>query len=256
MILIPAIDIKNGKCVRLKKGNINNITIYHNNPVNVIKYWLKNKAKIIHIVDLDGAIKGIPINKNIIKNMIKERNKYCKKNNIKKIPIQLGGGIRNLEIIKYYFKYGISNVILGTSIIKNFNFIKSIKNFKNKIIISLDSYKNKIVTNGWKNISNNNLFNLANKISNLGFKKIIYTDIERDGILNGINIENTINLAKKTKIKIIASGGLYNLNDIKKLCKIKKYGIIGVICGRSIYNNILNFNISQKYINKYFKYVN
>ncbi|ASS47015.1 Phosphoribosylformimino-5-aminoimidazole carboxamide ribotide isomerase [Candidatus Nasuia deltocephalinicola] len=240
MLLIPAIDIKSNNCVRLKKGNINNFTIFSKNPLLFINKWINYGIKRLHLVDLDGAFLGKPKNLFFIKSIINFINN--------RIPIQLGGGIRSLEIIEYYFDIGISYIILGTKAISDMDFFINIcEKFPGKIILSLDIKNSKIAINGWKEYYKLSLIKFIKNISNFNIDSIICTDINRDGMLKGINFEILLKISKFFFKPIIASGGLKSILDIKKLFNLQKNNLLGVICGKSIYSGYLDLlNIQNK----------
>lgn len=251
MLIIPAIDIKNNTCVRLKKGNLNDFNIFSKNPLLFINKWVNFGIKRLHIIDLDGAVSGKPKNLFFIKSIVNFINN--------RIPIQLGGGIRSLDIIEYYFDIGISYIILGTKIISDIDFFLNICNkFPGKIILSLDIKNNKIALNGWTNYYKLNLINFLKKIINFNIESIICTDINRDGMLSGINLNLLLKISNFFSKPIIASGGLKSIFDIKNIFNLQKKSILGVICGKSIYSGYLNLlNIQNKinilnniYINK------
>ncbi|AWD32166.1 1-(5-phosphoribosyl)-5-[(5- phosphoribosylamino)methylideneamino] imidazole-4-carboxamide isomerase [Candidatus Kinetoplastibacterium sorsogonicusi] len=239
MLLIPAIDLKDGQCVRLRQGKLDNVTIFSEEPHLMALDWCNKGAKRLHIVDLDGAVSGKPKNNIAIKNIIK--------NIDNEIPIQLGGGIRELNTIEYYLDLGISYIIIGTAAIKNPGFLHdACAAFPGKIIVGLDANNDKIAIDGWSKLTRHNILDIAKKFEDYGCEAIIYTDISRDGMLSGVNIESTSKLAKHVKIPVFASGGIVNLDDIKLLCSAKDDGISGAILGRSVYEGTLNFQEAQK----------
>lgn len=253
MLLIPAIDLKNGFCVRLKQGNMKNVTIFSKKPEKVVLHWLNQGAKKIHLIDLDGAIVGFPKNYLFIKKIFKIIKNFCKKKNINKIPIQLGGGIRKLKIIEKYINLGISKIIIGTAAIENYEFLKKIcLKFPKKIIVSIDVKDNLIAIKGWKKYTNIDLLVLIKKIIDCGCNTIIYTDIKRDGMMNGVNLKIISLLSKFITTSFIISGGVYNIQDIKNICNLNYKNIKAIICGRSIYEGTLDLKISQKYIDDFY----
>ncbi|AGI27267.1 1-(5-phosphoribosyl)-5-[(5-phosphoribosylamino)methylideneamino] imidazole-4-carboxamide isomerase [Candidatus Portiera aleyrodidarum] len=240
MLIIPAIDLKDCRCVRLKQGRMYNVTDY-GNPLNIIKQFIKLGIKRLHIIDLNGAVLGEPVNIYIINKIIK---KYPK------LIIQIGGGIRNSDTIKKYLDIGIKYVIIGTLAIKKPHIIYNIcKQFGKHIILSIDSYNGYVAIDGWKKISNIKSIDLAKNFYNCGISSIIYTDISRDGMMQGLNIKNTIKLANIVNIPIIASGGLNNIFDIIYLKKYKKLFIVGTIIGRAFYEGKIDLYKSQLIIN-------
>ena len=234
MIIFPAIDIKDGKCVRLIKGDFNQITSYENTPFNQAKIYFQNGFKNIHIVDLDGALKGKSFNSNIVKTMLKNL----------KIRIQIGGGIRTIEDVSNWIKSGVDKVIMGTAAVENKNLLKNAcEKFKNKIAISLDVKNGFIYLSGWKKKTNILAVDFIKEIENFGVSRIIYTDINKDGTKQGPNIKDTIELSSKVKIPFIISGGVSSIEDIKKIKLLNSPNIEGVIVGKSIYDG--NIKISE-----------
>ncbi|AFZ83374.1 phosphoribosylformimino-5-aminoimidazole carboxamide ribonucleotide isomerase HisA [Candidatus Kinetoplastibacterium blastocrithidii TCC012E] len=239
MLLIPAIDLKNGQCVRLRQGNLSDSTIFSEEPSIVAKRWLESGARRIHLVDLNGAFIGKPKNDLQIKSILDTIDN--------EIPVQIGGGIRDLNTIEYYLDIGISYVIIGTEAVKNPGFLnEACVAFPGHIIAGLDAKDGKLATDGWSKITKHNLIDIAKKFENYGCDSIIYTDINRDGMLSGLNIESTVELARNIKIPVYASGGVATIKDIEKLCEVSEEGIEGAILGRSIYEGSLDFRSAQK----------
>ena len=227
MIIYPAIDLKEGKCVRLYKGDMNQATIFNNNPVDQAQYFVNNGFDFLHIVDLDGAIAGNSINSTIIKDIIK--NTHAR--------IQLGGGIRSLESIESWLGCGLSKVIIGTAALKNPELVKeAAKKFPNQIIVGIDAKDDFVAVSGWVEDSKIKVTELAKRFEDVGVDSIIYTDINKDGTLTGVSLENTINLAKNISIPVIASGGVSDIDDVKNIIEAEKYGIKGAIVGRALYD--------------------
>ena len=227
MIIFPAIDIKDGKCVRLIKGNFNQMTSYEKSPFDQAKIYFQNGFKNIHIVDLDGALKGKSSNSNIVKEIVK---------NIK-LKIQIGGGIRTIDDVDNWIKSGVDKVIMGTAAVENTELLKmACKKFKNKIAVSLDVKNGFIFLSGWKKQTNILAIDFVKKIENFGVSRIIYTDINKDGTKKGPNIKDTIELANKVKIPFIISGGISSIEDIKKIKSLNNSNIEGIIVGKSIYD--------------------
>ncbi len=228
MIVIPAIDLKDGKCVRLKQGKIDNDTIYSEKPFEVAKYFEQIGVKRLHIVDLNGAFKGEPENIDAIKEIISNTN----------LVTELGGGIRDLKTIEFYLNLGVDFIILGTIIVENFKILEeACKNFPGKIIAGIDGQNGKVAIKGWTQITDIDVITLSKKCESVGIREIIYTDISRDGMQTGVNVEATKSLQDKVKVPVIASGGVNDINDILKL---KQNNIYGVITGRAIYENTLD----------------
>src|SRR5660397_119083 len=246
MLLIPAIDIKDGQCVRLKQGDMDQATIFSENPAQMAQHWLERGARRLHLVDLDGAFAGKPKNRAAILAIVQTVQDYAKANDIKAIPVQLGGGIRDLDTIEQYLDGGLSYIIVGTAAVKNPGFLKDACGaFSGHIIVGLDARDGKVATDGWSKLSKNNVVDLGKKFEDYGVESIIYTDIGRDGMLSGINVEATVRLAQALTIPVIASGGLSNMADIEALCAVEDDGVEGVICGRAIYSGDLDFQAAQ-----------
>lgn len=239
MLLIPAIDLKDGKCVRLKQGDMNDSTTFGEDPAAMARRWLDAGARRLHLVDLNGAFAGKPVNEAAIKAIIKEVGS--------EIPVQLGGGIRDLDTIERYLDDGLSYVIIGTAAVKNPGFLRdACTAFGGHIIVGLDAKDGKVATDGWSKLSGHEVVDLAKKFEDYGVEGVIYTDIGRDGMLTGINIDATVKLAQALTIPVIASGGLSNIQNIEELCAVEGEGVEGVICGRAIYSGDLDFAAAQK----------
>jgi phosphoribosylformimino-5-aminoimidazole carboxamide ribotide isomerase len=234
MLLIPAIDLKDGRCVRLKQGDMADATIFSEDPAQMARKWVDAGASRLHLVDLNGAVAGKPKNESAIKAIIKEVGAQ--------IDIQLGGGIRDLDTVERYLDDGLRYVIIGTAAVKNPGFLHdACSAFPGHIIVGLDAKGGKVATDGWAKLTGHEALDLAKKFENLGVEAIIYTDIGRDGMLTGVNIEATVELAKAVSIPIIASGGVTDLSDIEGLLAVEKDGVSGAILGRSIYEGTLSF---------------
>ena len=241
MKIIPAIDIQNGKCVRLKQGDFSQETIFHENPLEMAKRWVDEGAKRLHIVDLDGARLGKPINIEII-------SKICKR--FSELPVQIGGGIRDLNTAQKYVDCGARFLIIGTKAVEDSNFVKILcKNFEGMIIVGIDAKNGEVATEGWKFNSKLDAITLSKKFEDYGVAEIVYTDIEKDGMMKGINIEATVNLANEIEIPVIASGGVSNIEDIKKISAYKTNGISGVIIGRALYEEKIKIQEAQEFLN-------
>jgi phosphoribosylformimino-5-aminoimidazole carboxamide ribotide isomerase len=238
MKIIPAIDIQNGNCVRLKQGDFTKETIFHSSPIDMAQKWVDEGAERLHIVDLDGARLGSPINMTVI-------SKICDK--FPSIPVQIGGGIRDLETAEKYLSAGASFIIVGTKAVEDPNFIKILcSKFPNKVIVGIDAKNGEVATEGWLSISDKNAIDFAKIFENLGVAEIVYTDIEKDGMMKGLNIEATLDLAKNVKIPIIASGGVSCIEDIYKIGAYTKSGISGIIIGRALYEKKFNIEEAKK----------
>lgn len=238
MLLIPAIDMKDGQCVRLKQGDMDQSTVFSEDPVAMAQRWVDKQARRLHLVDLNGAFAGQPKNEAAIKGILKAVGD--------KVDVQLGGGIRDLDTIERYLDAGLRYVIIGTAAVKNPGFLRdACTAFGGHIIVGLDAKDGKVATDGWSKLTGHEVVDLAKKFEDYGVESIIYTDIGRDGMLTGINIEATVKLAQALSIPVIASGGLSNLDDIRALCAVEGDGVEGVICGRSIYTGDLDFQAGQ-----------
>ena len=238
MLLIPAIDLKDGHCVRLKQGDMDQSTTFGEDPAAMARKWVDAGARRLHLVDLNGAFAGKPKNYTAIKAILREVGND--------IPVQLGGGIRDLDTIEKYIDGGLRYVIIGTAAVKNPGFLKdACTAFGGHIIVGLDAKDGKVATDGWSKLTGHEVVDLARKFEGWGVESIVYTDIGRDGMLTGINIEATVKLAQALQIPVIASGGLSNIADVEKLCAVEDEGIEGVICGRAIYSGDLDFVAAQ-----------
>ncbi len=238
MLLIPAIDLKDGKCVRLEQGNMNAATTFGDDPAAMARRWLDAGARRLHLVDLNGAFAGKPVNESAVKAILREVGEQ--------IPVQLGGGIRDLDTIERYLDDGLSYVIIGTAAVKSPGFLKdACSAFGGHIIVGLDAKDGKVATDGWSKLTGHEVIDLARKFEDYGVDGVVYTDIGRDGMLTGINVEATVKLAQALSIPVYASGGLAGIADIERLCAVQSDGIEGVICGRSIYTGALDFAAAQ-----------
>lgn len=239
MLIIPAIDLKNGQCVRLKQGLMEQATVFSEHPADMAQHWLDQGARRLHLVDLDGAFAGKPKNESAIRSILRTVGDD--------IPVQLGGGIRDLETIERCLDDGISYVIIGTAAVKNPGFLHdACAAFPGHVIVGLDARDGKVATDGWSKLTGHDVVDLARKFEDYGVDSIIYTDIGRDGMLSGINIEATVRLAQALTIPVIASGGLSSLEDIQKLCAVAAEGVMGTIAGRAIYDGSLDFKAAQE----------
>jgi len=239
MIIFPAIDIKDGVCVRLIKGDFRQITTYENTPLDQAKKYFENGFNNIHIVDIDGALHGRPVNSILIKEIIKKV----------KSKIQIGGGIRTIEDISRWIEMGIDRVVMGTAAVENIELLETACNkFKNKIAVSLDVKDGLIALSGWKKQTNISAIDFIKKIQNFGVSRIIYTDINRDGTKQGPNIKDTVELSSKSTIPLVISGGVSSLEDIKKIKSQSNSNIEGVIVGKSIYDGDIKISDLAKLI--------
>jgi len=238
MLVIPAIDLKDGHCVRLQQGDMQAATVFSEDPAAMARHWRDQGATRIHIVDLNGAFAGRPENEPSIKAIVEAVGPDVK--------LQLGGGIRDLDTIERYLDDGITYVIIGTAAVKNPGFLHDACGaFPGHIIVGLDAKDGKVATDGWSKMTGHDVVDLAKKFEDYGVEAVIYTDIGRDGMLSGVNIEATVRLAQALRTPVIASGGIANLKDIKALCKVENEGIMGAITGRAIYEGTLDFKKAQ-----------
>ncbi len=243
MLIIPAIDLKNGQCVRLKQGRMEDDTVFSNDPVAMAERWIKAGGRRLHIVDLNGAFAGEPVNAEVIHQIVK---------NYPNIPIQVGGGIRNEKTIATYLDAGVKYVIIGTKAVQEPDFVKKMcQRFSGHIIVGLDARDGKVATDGWSSISNHTVLEMAQRFEQYGVEAIVFTDISRDGMLQGVNVNSTVNLAESIDIPVIASGGITTIDDIKKLCEVATDNIIGAITGRAIYEGSLDLTAAQKLADSY-----
>ena len=238
MLLIPAIDLKDGRCVRLKQGDMNESTTFGEDPAAMARRWLDAGARRLHLVDLNGAFAGKPINEVAIKAILREVGSA--------IPVQLGGGIRDLDTIERYLDDGLSYVIIGTAAVKNPGFVRdACIAFGGHIIVGLDAKDGKVATDGWSKLTGHEVADLGKKFEGYGVEAVVYTDIGRDGMLSGVNVDATVKLAQALSIPVFASGGLGSMADIEALCAVEGDGVEGVICGRAIYTGDLDFAAAQ-----------
>jgi phosphoribosylformimino-5-aminoimidazole carboxamide ribotide isomerase len=244
VLLIPAIDIKDGKCVRLRQGRMEEATVYSQNPLEIANRWVNEGAKRLHIVDLDGAVSGKPVNADIIHNISE---------NHPDITIQVGGGIRHEDSIQTYLDAGVNFTIIGTRAVTTPHFVSDVcLEFPGHIIVGLDARDGKLATEGWSKLSNHDVIDIAQRFEEDGVASIIFTDIGRDGMMSAVNIQATLDLCRQITIPVIASGGIRGMDDIKALCEIAEEGIEGAISGRAIYEGTLDHAAAQKFVNEKF----
>lgn len=238
MLIIPAIDLKDGKCVRLQQGDMDSATVFSEDPVAMARHWAAQGARRLHIVDLNGAVAGKPRNEKVIREMINAVGDT--------LPIQLGGGIRDLDTIESYIDAGVGYVIIGTAAVKNPGFLHdACYAFPGHIIVGLDAKDGKVAVEGWSKMTGHDVVDLGKKFEDYGLEALVYTDIGRDGMLTGVNVEATLKLAQAIKIPIIASGGLSSVKDVQAVCKLVPEGIVGAIAGRALYEGKLDFKKAQ-----------
>lgn len=238
MLIIPAIDLKDGACVRLRQGRMEDSTVFSEDPVSMAAKWVEGGCRRLHLVDLNGAFEGEPVNGEVVTAIAKR---------YPNLPIQIGGGIRSLETIEHYVRAGVSYVIIGTKAVKEPDFVtQACKAFAGKVIVGLDAKDGFVATDGWAQVSDIQVVDLAKRFENDGVSAIVYTDIAKDGMMQGCNVEATAALARATRIPVIASGGIHNLGDIQKLLDAKEPGIMGAITGRAIYEGTLDVAQAQQ----------
>lgn len=243
MLLIPAIDLKEGKCVRLRQGRMEDDTVFSDDPVAVAEKWVEQGARRIHLVDLDGAFAGKPKNADVIHDIVAA---------FPDVPVQIGGGIRDEDTIQGYLNAGVQYVIIGTKAVTEPHFIANVGiEFPGHIIVGLDAKEGKVAIDGWSKLSKHDVIDLAQQFESDGVEAIIYTDIARDGMMSGVNVEATAKLARAIHIPVIASGGITNIDDIHALGKVAEDGIMGAITGRAIYEGTLNFAEAEKIAETY-----
>jgi phosphoribosylformimino-5-aminoimidazole carboxamide ribotide isomerase len=239
MLIIPAIDLKDGRCVRLEQGDMATATVFSDDPGKTAAHWAGLGARRLHVVDLNGAFAGKPVNESAIKSIIGAVDPD--------VPIQVGGGIRDLDTIERYLDDGVSYVIIGTAAVKNPGFLhEACDAFPGHIMVGLDAKDGKVATDGWSKLTGHDVVDLAKRFQDYGVEAVIYTDIGRDGMMKGVNVDATVKLAQALVIPVIASGGLTSLDDVRRLCAVEGEGIVGAITGRAIYEGRLDFAAAQK----------
>ena len=239
MLIIPAIDLKDGACVRLRQGLMDDSTVYGDDPLEMARRWVDAGTRRLHLVDLNGAFDGKPVNGDAVR-LIAEA--------FPQLPIQIGGGIRNLATIEQYIDAGVNYLIIGTKAVKEPSFVaEACKEFPGHIMVGLDAKDGLVATDGWAEVSNIQATELAKRFEQDGVDSIVYTDISRDGMMQGVNVEQTVTMAQASSIPVIASGGITNMDDIKALHEVSKAGILGAITGRAIYEGTLDVAEAQSY---------
>ena len=246
MLIIPAIDLKDGACVRLRQGRMEDSTVFSDDPVSMAAKWVEGGCRRLHLVDLNGAFEGQPVNGEVVTAIAKR---------YPTLPIQIGGGIRTLETIEHYVRAGVSYVIIGTKAVKDPQFVtEACKAFPGKVIVGLDAKDGFVATDGWAEVSSVQATDLAKRFEADGVAAIVYTDIAKDGMMQGCNVEATAALAAASRIPVIASGGIHNLGDVEKLLLARSPGIIGAITGRAIYEGTLDVAEAQAFCDRQAKY--
>jgi phosphoribosylformimino-5-aminoimidazole carboxamide ribotide isomerase len=240
MLLIPAIDLKDGRCVRLRQGDMTkDVTVFSEEPVAMARHWLEQGARRLHIVDLNAARSGRPVNEAVVRKIVRAVGDD--------LPVQLGGGIRDLDTIERYIDDGVSFVVIGTAAVKNPGFLHdACSAFAGHVIVALDAKGGKVATDGWSKLTGHDVTDLAKKFEDYGVEAILYTDIGRDGMMSGVNLDATVELARHVKIPVIASGGVASMKDIEALCSVEGEGITGAILGRSLYEGAIDFKQAQE----------
>ncbi|MCX8048525.1 MAG: 1-(5-phosphoribosyl)-5-[(5-phosphoribosylamino)methylideneamino]imidazole-4-carboxamide isomerase [Methylohalobius sp.] len=243
MLLIPAIDLKGGKCVRLRQGRMEEESVFSDDPVAMARHWVELGARRLHLVDLDGALAGKPKNAEVIRAITQA---------FPEVEVQVGGGIRDGDTIQEYLDVGVQYVIIGTQAVTAPHFVEDMAlEFPGHILVGLDAKEDRVAIDGWSKLSRHNVIDLAKRFEDEGVEAIIYTDISRDGMLDGVNVEAVARLAEAIHIPVIASGGIRDLNDIRALGEIADKGVVGAITGRAIYEGTLDFAQGLKLAEQY-----
>lgn len=241
MLIIPAIDLKDGKCVRLKQGRMEDDTVFSDDPVAMATKWVDQGARRLHLVDLNGAFDGVPVHKEVVTSIAKAH---------PNLPIQLGGGVRSLSTIEHYLDAGLNYIIIGTKALENPEFVdQACQEFAGHIIVGIDAKNGFVATHGWANVTDIRATDLAKRFADAGVSSIVYTDIAKDGMMAGVNIDETVNLAKACGLPVIASGGVTNMTDIEQLKPYSEY-LLGAITGRAIYEGTLDLSVAQAFLDE------
>lgn len=241
MLLIPAIDLKDGKCVRLRQGRMEDETIFADDPMDMAQRWVDAGARRLHLVDLNGAFAGRPVNADVIRRIAEA---------FPDVPIQVGGGIRDEDTVQSYLDAGVQYVIIGTKAVSAPHFVNDLcLEFPGHIIVGLDARDGKVAIDGWSKLSHHDVIDMAQRFERDGVEAIVYTDISRDGMMKGVNVEATAKLAGEISIPVIASGGISSLDDVKALLQVADEGIMGAIIGRALYEGSIDLAEAQKLVN-------
>ncbi len=240
MLLIPAIDLKDGKCVRLRQGRMEDSTVFSDDPVAMAARWVEAGARRLHLVDLNGAFAGQPVNAQVIRRIVQT---------FPDLPIQVGGGIRDQQTVEAYLDAGVQFVIIGTKAVQEPGFINDLcAEYPGHIIVGLDAKDGRVAVDGWSKLSKHDVIDLARIFERYGVEAIVYTDISRDGMMQGVNVEATVRLAQAISIPVIASGGVSTLDDVRALCAVEKEGIMGAIIGRALYDGAIDLVEAQQLV--------
>ncbi|MFZ1568396.1 MAG: 1-(5-phosphoribosyl)-5-[(5-phosphoribosylamino)methylideneamino]imidazole-4-carboxamide isomerase [Thiolinea sp.] len=240
MLLIPAIDLKDGQCVRLRQGRMDETTVFSANPVDVAQRWVDAGARRLHLVDLNGAFEGKPVNGEVVRAVAAK---------FPHLPVQIGGGIRDAATVEAYLEAGVQFCIIGTKAVQEPQFVVELcKQFPGHIIVGIDAKNGRVATDGWAEVSRVAAIDLAKQFEQAGVSAIVYTDIARDGMMTGVNVEETARLAESISIPVVASGGVTNMDDIKALLAVESKGVMGTILGRSIYEGTIDLAEAQRWV--------
>ena len=244
MLLIPAIDLRKGKCVRLRQGRMDDVTEFSDDPLSIAQRWVDAGAKRLHIVDLDGASTRHPINAGVVGEIARQ---------FPDIPIQIGGGIRDEDTVQMYLEAGVQYAIIGTKAVSTPHFVNDLcLEFPGHIVVGLDAKDGKVAIDGWSKLSHHDVIDMAQRFEQDGVAAIIYTDISRDGMMSGVNVAATVKLARAVHVPVIASGGVTNLEDIKALCEVAEEGINGLIIGRALYEGSIDLIAARTLVDEFF----
>lgn len=238
MLLIPAIDLKDGKCVRLRQGRMEDSTVFSDDPVAMAARWVEAGTRRLHLVDLNGAFAGRPVNGQVIRRIADA---------FPEVPIQVGGGIRDEETVEAYLDAGVQFVIIGTKAVREPHFVNDLcLEYPGHVIVGLDAKEGKVAVDGWSKLSRHDVVDMAQHFERDGVEAIVYTDIGRDGMMQGVNVAATVKLAQAVSIPVIASGGIHDMENIRALCEVESEGVMGAIIGRALYDGDIDLAAAQK----------